>query len=193
MRRAAWVVMLVLWSASIAAWSDAWMRGDQVALLFVLVQLHGLALGVLNEWQHTEADHGRGAWLVPVLYTCGAFVAPIGATAGPGRLLLACAAGLVVVVRSFLGRGFTFGGSTWCGLVDRGAYAFVRHPLIALELLLRGLVLVVYCSWWNVGAVAVYLMAMCLVIRVEEGWLWQFAEYRRYADRVTWRLLPGVW
>jgi protein-S-isoprenylcysteine O-methyltransferase Ste14 len=102
--------------------------------------------------------------------------------------------GLSISVASLLALGRSFGSvAADRGVVRRGPYAVVRHPLYAGYLVvLLGYVLQ-SISWWNV-TVMVFLVA-CDVSRaiVEERLLATSGEYRDYQRQVAWRLLPGVW
>ncbi|NUQ78882.1 MAG: hypothetical protein HUU21_35605 [Polyangiaceae bacterium] len=80
------------------------------------------------------------------------------------------------------------------GVATGGTYRFVRHPAYAGEL---GMVAACALSsprpmWAWVAAVSAAIL-IALRIRVEEGLLSEVAEYRAYAARVRYRLLPGIW
>jgi protein-S-isoprenylcysteine O-methyltransferase Ste14 len=110
--------------------------------------------------------------------------------AGLGFQLL----GLAICVASFLALGRSFGFvAADRGLVRRGPYAVVRHPIYASYLLLqcgyvlqspsvRNALVMVFASSCNVGrAVA------------EDRLLAGSDHYDAYRSQVRWRLLPGVW
>ena len=78
-------------------------------------------------------------------------------------------------------------------IVDRGAYGIVRHPMYA-----GGVLLVVgTCLWlesWFAAAVSIIPIAALLGrIAIEEPVLRANLEYQRYATRVRYRLVPGLW
>jgi protein-S-isoprenylcysteine O-methyltransferase Ste14 len=91
-----------------------------------------------------------------------------------------------------LGRSFGFAAADR-GLVSRGPYACVRHPLYASYLLLQTGYLLQSVSLRNVAVVLV--ATACNIGRVvaEERVLAANPAHRAYRRRVRWRMLPGVW
>lgn len=75
-----------------------------------------------------------------------------------------------------------------------GAFAIVRHPIYASELLL---LLACWSTHWNSPALLVCFAAGILLlvvrIRIEEELLSRDPNYQRYALRVRWRLIPAMW
>lgn len=102
--------------------------------------------------------------------------------------------GVVIALWSLttLGRSFGFAAADR-GLVSRGPYAIVRHPVYAsYVLLLAGYLL----QSFSLRNVLVALLSMgCDVgrIRAEERVLALNPAHRAYCRRVRWRMLPGVW
>jgi protein-S-isoprenylcysteine O-methyltransferase Ste14 len=115
---------------------------------------------------------------------------PWGLTAG----LVVQLFGLALCVTSFLALGRSFGFvAADRGLVKRGPYAIVRHPIYASYLFLqagyvlqsisiRNALVMVFASGCNVGR------AMA-----EDRMLATNDHYAEYRSQVTWRLIPGVW
>jgi len=113
-----------------------------------------------------------------------------GVTAGLVLQLL----GLVLVLVSLaaLGRSFGFVAADR-GLVTRGPYRVVRHPIYASYILiqfgyliqaqsLRNLLVLLFATSCNIGR--------CLA---EEQVLTDTSDYQEYRARVRWRLVPGMW
>ena len=102
--------------------------------------------------------------------------------------------GLAMCVVSFLALGRSFGfAAADRGLVRRGPYAIVRHPIYASYLLLQAGYVLQSISVWN-GLVMAFVTVCNIGRALAEdrvlGGNEQGAEYHR---RVRWRLIPGVW
>ena len=113
-----------------------------------------------------------------------------GVVAGLGLQL----AGLAVCVMSLLALGRSFGFvAADRGLVTRGPYAIVRHPVYASYLVIQSGYLLQSISLRN--AVVMVLASGCNVGRalMEERLLTGSSAYGAYRRRVRWRLAPGLW
>jgi len=102
--------------------------------------------------------------------------------------------GLVVAVTALvtLGRSFGFVAADR-GLVTRGPYAFVRHPVYAAYIIIQSGYLLQSISLRN--AVVIAFATCCNAGRAvaEERLLSSSASYQDYRRRVRWRLVPGIW
>jgi protein-S-isoprenylcysteine O-methyltransferase Ste14 len=102
--------------------------------------------------------------------------------------------GLAICVSSFLALGRSFGfAAADRGLVRRGPYAIVRHPIYASYFLLQSGYLMQSISVWN-GLVMLFATS-CNIGRAlaEDRVLATSEQYDAYRTEVRWRLLPGVW
>lgn len=99
---------------------------------------------------------------------------------------------MCVVALLTLGRSFGFAAADR-GLVIRGPYAVVRHPLYSSYFVLGLGYVLQSVSLWN--ALVLTFVTACNVGRavVEERLLATSAPYSAYRSQVRWRLLPGVW
>lgn len=99
--------------------------------------------------------------------------------------------GLLIAVAAQIGLGRSFGvAPADRGLVERGAYRIIRHPIYAGELVHFLGVALSAVTWRNGLVFAALLAATCYRIEHEERII---ARYGQYAATVRWRLLPGVW
>ncbi len=120
---------------------------------------------------------GAGEALVPDLVT--AIVSTIGVA-------------IVIAGKLTIGRSFGIAPANR-GIVARGPYNVVRHPIYAGYLLTHAAVLAAYPSLWNVFAVVTGDIALVLRALAEERVLKNDHEYQRYCTRVTWHLVPGLY
>lgn len=96
------------------------------------------------------------------------------------------------IVLGFLGRSFSILPEART-LVTRGPYAWVRHPLYAVELFAVAGVAMQAWNWLTAIVVALQLLVMLARMRFEEQVLEaEFPEYADYRKR-TKRLIPGIW
>lgn len=131
-----------------------------------------------------------GGTFAPVLFRPSGIHAAWGITGG----LVLQLVGLAICVMSFLALGRSFGfAAADRGLVRRGPYDVVRHPIYA------GYV-VVQCGYVlqsiSLANVAVFLVATgCNIGRacVEDDVLSANSEHEAYRAKVRWRLIPGIW
>lgn len=103
-------------------------------------------------------------------------------------------AGLLIAIGALvaLGRSFGFVAADR-GVVTRGPYAVVRHPVYAGYLLIQCGYVAQALSWRN-AAVLLFVTA-CNIGRTiaEERLLAVSGDYQGYRQRVRWRLIPGLW
>jgi protein-S-isoprenylcysteine O-methyltransferase Ste14 len=138
-----------------------------------------------------------GDWLLAfggtfggVLFRPDGVHTPWGLTAG----LVVQVLGLAICVASFLALGRSFGFvAADRGLVRRGPYAIVRHPIYASYVLLQFGYVLQSISLRN--ALVMLLASGCNIGRAvaEDRMLQTNPDYDDYRSRVRWRLLPGVW
>jgi protein-S-isoprenylcysteine O-methyltransferase Ste14 len=112
----------------------------------------------------------------------------------PGMGELIQGAGLVVTLAAILTLNRSFGvGPAHRGLVMRGIYGVVRHPLYAGEMLALLGYCTGYAAGWNWAILAAVLAGQVWRIFAEERLLATDHAYRAYQQRVRWRLVPGLW
>jgi protein-S-isoprenylcysteine O-methyltransferase Ste14 len=79
-------------------------------------------------------------------------------------------------------------------VVDRGPYRFVRHPGYLGALLYDLALPALLGSWWAVPfALASAAIAVVRTVREDRYLKAHLAGYPAYAQRVRWRMIPGVW
>jgi protein-S-isoprenylcysteine O-methyltransferase Ste14 len=98
---------------------------------------------------------------------------------------------LVVVGKITLGRSFGLVPANR-GVVVRGPYTFVRHPIYTGYLVTHVAFVVAHPSPWNVIVLVVGDTALIVRALMEERALSADAAYQGYCQRVGWHLVPGV-
>lgn len=131
-----------------------------------------------------------GGTFLPVLLRPGGASATWSLHAG----LVLQVVGLTICFSSFLmlGRSFGFAAGDR-GLVTRGPYGLVRHPIYLSYLFLQGGYLLQSMSLRNLAVVLAALGANAGRAIVEDRVLAGNPAHAGYRRRVRWRLVPGVW
>ena len=121
------------------------------------------------------------------------FIRPSGAALIPDVVTASISAlGLLVIITGKLTLGRSFGlMPANRGVVSRGVYRVVRHPIYAGYLVTHGGFLAAHPTLWN--AVLILASDTALLVRAvyEERTLALDAEYADYMRQVRWRVLPG--
>jgi protein-S-isoprenylcysteine O-methyltransferase Ste14 len=106
-------------------------------------------------------------------------------------ILSAAGLGLVIVGKMALGRSFGIAPANR-GVVMRGPYVIVRHPIYTGYLLTHIAFLLAHPTPWNAAVLVVADSALIIRALIEERVLGADAEYQSYCRRVGWHLVPGV-
>ena len=103
-------------------------------------------------------------------------------------------AGLGICVVSFLALGRSFGfAAADRGLVRRGPYALVRHPIYGSYFLLQAGYLLQSLSVRNAAVMAMVTACNAGRARAEDRLLAENEEHAAYRARVRWSFVPGLW
>lgn len=117
-------------------------------------------------------------------------VAPIIPEAAAATLL---GLGLLVVVGGKISLGYSFGLlPANRGVMERGLYRLVRHPIYLGYLLTHIPFLAAHPSGWNAAVLLAGDAALIVRALYEEETLGRDPQYVRYCQAVKWRLLPGI-
>ena len=106
---------------------------------------------------------------------------------------LLSAVGLMLVVAGKITLGRSFGVvPANRGVVVRGPYSLVRHPIYTGYLITHMAFLMAHPMPWNVSVILLADIALILRALMEERVLSADASYQQYCRRVGWHLVPGV-
>lgn len=184
----AWVVLVFvrLWQLVVLDYSNC------VGAVLLIVEGMALILGVVNTALCKRRDYRLAGLITPACYLLGFILFPrVGALTGAS--LVACVVSLCLSTISlfYLNVRFTVGSASWVSLVDRGPYSVIRHP----QSLARVVLIAAVAFAPGVDLLRLFLCLLCsvAVVLTEEGSLVGVPEWRKYAGRVRYRLVPGVW
>jgi protein-S-isoprenylcysteine O-methyltransferase Ste14 len=106
---------------------------------------------------------------------------------------LISAVGLLVVIAGKVALGRSFGiAPANRGIVARGPYTLVRHPIYTGYIVTHLAFLVAHPSPWNAAVLVVADTALIFRALIEERVLGADVRYQDYCRRVGWHLVPGV-
>jgi protein-S-isoprenylcysteine O-methyltransferase Ste14 len=136
----------------------------------------------------------NGSTWETMLALVGTFL-PAATQPAPGELFwlgeIIQVAGLTGMVAAAISLGRSFGiAPADRGLQTTGLYAWIRHPLYAMEICFFVGYLVANPSWRNLAVLTADTALQLFRALREERIL---KHYATYAGRVRWRLLPLVW
>ena len=117
-------------------------------------------------------------------------IAPIIPEAAAATLL---GLGLLIVVGGKMSLGYSFGLlPANRGVMERGLYRVVRHPIYLGYFLTHIPFLAAHPSGWNAAVLLIGDAALIVRALYEEETLGRDPQYVRYCQSVKWRLLPGI-
>jgi protein-S-isoprenylcysteine O-methyltransferase Ste14 len=155
-------------------------------LVVILTVVRRPAVIVDRAWM-TRAIATASIVGIPLLRPVGVGIIPDAATAAiSGAGLLLIIAGKVALGRSF---GLMPANR---GIVCRGVYRLMRHPIYAGYLITHAAFLIAHPTAWNLVVLIASDTALLVRAVYEERTLIQDPEYASYMETVRWRVLPGV-
>lgn len=168
--------------------------GHVTGLLLLVSELLVVVLTVVRR-RATVVDRSLGARIIATVSIVGIpFIRPTGGGFAPDLATAAVSVvGLAIVItgKATLGRSFGLMPANR-GIVCRGIYRVVRHPIYAGYLVSHAAFLIAHPSTWNLALVIVSDLALMIRSVYEERTLAKDPEYAEYMTRVRWRVAPGV-
>ena len=99
-----------------------------------------------------------------------------------------------ILTNAYLGRMVRIQEDRGHQVVTGGPYRYVRHPMYVGIVLLFPFMTLCLGSWWALVPAGLIAMLMVIRIALEDRTLQaELPGYAEYAQRVRYRLLPGVW
>jgi len=167
--------------------------GDLVAGIYGVSEIFAATMTIQNSIVAREGDMTWRGLAVVACYFAGAVFVP-----GGGATIWFLVGVQMWFVALRLWGQWTMGACysilpTWRRLVDRGPFAFVRHPLALAAVGMRWCVVASNPTAFNLSSGFLFTVAAVLSVKLEERFLVEGQVWRDYASRVRWRMLPGVY
>lgn len=180
---------------SMNLWADFMRTGRITGLFFLASEALVVVLTIVRRPAHA-VDRSLKATLLTLISVSGPPLvrASQGTALAPDlvtAMVSIVGATIVIAGKVTIGRSFGLVPANR-GVVARGPYSVVRHPIYAGYLLVHAAALCAYPSPWNVAVLMAGDIALVLRALAEERVLSADREYQEYCSRVTWHLVPGV-
>jgi len=206
--------MILFGSAGRIDWLPAWFLIVLYAIYLILVYLWSLrnAPELMRERGHIASNVKTWDKVINIVYTILLVLLLIISGLDAGRyhwsstsiwlqmlgIIGMGASGLVIwwviATNAFASRWARIQDDRGQVVISKGPYRFVRHPMYSAIIVLCLCIPIELGSWWGLipgGCVGVLYM---LRTKLEDDMLQdELQDYREYAQKVRYRLLPGVW
>ncbi|RVQ68921.1 isoprenylcysteine carboxylmethyltransferase family protein [Croceicoccus ponticola] len=157
--------------------------GELVGVFMLLIQRRGA--WTVKPWPIFIAVVGTGLALC-VIPEGTAYISNLVSFA-----IIATGAIITLSAKVFLGRSFGVIPANR-GVKSIGVYRLVRHPMYLGYMISHIGYVLMYLSAWNVAIYAIVWTALYFRTIEEEKFLRQDESYRQYAEKVRYKLIPGV-
>ena len=167
--------------------------GHVTGLLLLVSELLVVLLTVVRR-PAMVVDRAMSTRLVAAVSIIGIyFIRPVGTPLAPDLATATVSgAGLLAIIAAKLTLGRSFGlMPANRGIVSRGIYRVVRHPIYAGYLVTHAAFLIAHPTMWNCALIFTSDAALLVRAVVEERTMARDAEYADYMQQVRWRVLPG--
>ena len=168
--------------------------GHLTGLLLLVSELLVVLLTVMRRPAHV-IDRSVAARVFSAISIVGVpLIRPAGAALAPDLITAAASGiGLLIVIAGKLTLGRSFGLlPANRGIVSRGVYQALRHPIYAGYLVTHVAFLVAHPTAWNLVMLVTADTALMIRAVYEERTLARDPEYADYMARVRWRVCPGL-
>ena len=145
-----------------------------------------------------DPDETRHCWQTWLTSTCGTLapflLRPVAVTEDllSGDILQIIAFMLQIAALLALNRSFGI-LPAHRGIKSDGMYKWVRHPLYTAYIIMYLGYLINNQSLNNLLIAVAGTAFLVMRIHYEEALLFKYSEYKRYADKIRWRLIPALW
>lgn len=168
-------------------------RGEWLALLGGWSECMVGGFSFWSSLQNKQMASGVGPLCCALCYLAGALVVPIGSAGAPWLVWVMVPAVVFKVFTAVLmQQNLSIGVPQFAYVCEWGPFRVIRHPGVLVAIVVKVAMAMAYPTAWNVFACQVAVGGALLSIIIEEQFLSGFESYRAYAERVRYRLIPGV-
>ena len=189
-------IVIILFSLMSANLFSEYLRTGHVTGLMLLVSESLVVVLTIVRRRTSLVDRSAEGVIATAVSLAGP---PLVRAYGDSHLLpdaataIVSAVGVMIVITGKMALGRSFGiAPANRGVVVRGPYLLVRHPIYAGYLLTHAAFLVAHPTPWNVAVLLVADTALVVRALIEERMLGTDVKYQSYCRRVGWHLVPGV-
>ena len=175
--------------------TKSFLANPRLSVLLIVLMETIVAFFLIIRRDPDETRHTWQTWTTTTFGTLApTLFRPIEATADLMLGDILQIGGFVMQIAALLCLSRSFGLlPAYRGVKSYGPYSWVRHPLYTAYV-------ISFIGYWINNqslnnATIVLLGSAFLVMRIyyEEALLVKYADYRRYANRIRWRLVPSIW
>jgi protein-S-isoprenylcysteine O-methyltransferase Ste14 len=173
----------------------SFIENPRLSVLLIVVAETIAAVFLIIRRDPDETGHSWQAWSTTTCGTLAPFLLrPVAGSEDllHGDVLILVGFAMQIVALLSLNRSFGLLPALR-GVKSRGLYSWVRHPLYAAYVLIFTGYLINNQSLNNAAVVIFGTVFLVLRIHYEEELLIKYADYKRYASQIRWRLIPSVW
>lgn len=175
--------------------AQSFLENPRLSVFLIVVAETIAAIFLIIRRDPQETRHSWQTWLTTTCGTLSPFLLrPVEGAEDilVGDILLVF--GFVILIFGFASLNRSFGLlPAFRGVKSGGLYGWVRHPLYASYVIVFLGYLINNQSLVNAAVVVFGIAFLVMRIHYEEDLLIQHAEYKHYASRTRWRLIPSVW
>jgi protein-S-isoprenylcysteine O-methyltransferase Ste14 len=176
-------------------WNDFVRTGHLTGLLFIVSEGLVVVLTIVRR-KARVVDRSVLAAALTVLSLAGPPLVRAGQVPGlvpdVATVIVSAIGGIIIIAAKItLGRSFGIVPANR-GVVTRGPYTIVRHPIYAGYLVTHVAFVVAHPTTWNISIMLVADTALILRALTEERVLAADRSYEAYCSRVAWHLVPGL-
>ena len=175
--------------------AGSFLENPRLSVFLIVVTETIVAIFLITRRDPDETEHTWQTWTTTTCGTLAPFLLrPIEATEDLllGEILQIVAFAVQIAALLYLNRSIGL-LPAYRGVKTGGLYSWVRHPLYTAYVIM-------FLGYWinnqslsNAAVIVAGSAFLVMRIHYEEDLLLRYADYKQYAKRIRWRLIPSIW